>query len=56
MEDGNTPLAEMVAKFEEGSSLLKQCQSQLKAAELKIEQLNLDNGSTQPLDDSSVEA
>jgi exodeoxyribonuclease VII small subunit len=44
MENGDIPLADLVAKFEEGSKLLKQCQSQLKEAELKIEQLNLKTG------------
>ncbi|NBB80440.1 MAG: exodeoxyribonuclease VII small subunit [Verrucomicrobia bacterium] len=44
MENGDIPLADLVAKFEEGSKLLKQCQSQLKQAELKIEQLNLKTG------------
>ncbi|MGB0257356.1 MAG: exodeoxyribonuclease VII small subunit [Coraliomargarita sp.] len=44
MEDGETPLADLVAKFEEGSKLLKVCQDKLKEAELKIEQLNLKTG------------
>ncbi|NQY31664.1 MAG: exodeoxyribonuclease VII small subunit [Coraliomargarita sp.] len=56
MEEGDTPLADMVAKFEEGSKLLKMCQTQLKAAELKIEKLNLDSGEVELLDDDSVEA
>ena len=56
MEEGDTPLADMVAKFEEGSKLLKTCQTQLKAAELKIEKLNLDSGEVELLDDDSVEA
>ena len=33
------PLADLVAKFEEGHQLLKICQEHLHAAELKIEQL-----------------
>ena len=33
MENGNTPLADLVAKFEEGSKLLNHCQAQLKEAE-----------------------
>lgn len=53
MENGDTPLAELVAKFEEGSKLLKQCQVQLKEAELKIEQLNLKTGQLEAFDDSS---
>jgi len=44
MESGDIALADLVAKFEEGSKLLKECQKQLKDAELKIEKLNLDNG------------
>jgi len=39
MEGGKVPLSELVAQFEEGSRLLKHCQSRLKEAELKIEQL-----------------
>ncbi len=44
MENGDTPLAELIAKFEEGSILLKNCQKKLRDAELKIEQLNLETG------------
>ncbi|HVS53838.1 MAG TPA: exodeoxyribonuclease VII small subunit [Opitutaceae bacterium] len=39
MESGDVPLAELLAKFEEGSKLLKVCEVRLKDAELKIEQL-----------------
>lgn len=39
MESGEVPLAELLAKFEEGSRLLSQCEQRLKSAELKIEQL-----------------
>ena len=39
MESGDVPLAELLAKFEEGSKLLKVCESRLKDAELKIELL-----------------
>ncbi len=39
MESGDVPLAELLAKFEEGSRLLKICEARLKDAELKIEQL-----------------
>ncbi len=39
MESGDVPLAELLARFEEGSKLLKVCESRLKDAELKIEQL-----------------
>lgn len=54
MEEGETPLADLVAKFEEGSKLLKLCQGKLKEAELKIEQLNLQNGELEPAGDELV--
>ena len=50
MENGDIPLADLIAKFEEGSKLLKSCQSQLKQAELKIEQLNLKTGKLEDFD------
>ena len=53
MENGDTPLADLVAKFEEGSKLLNHCQAQLKEAELKIEQLNLKTGELEKFDHSS---
>ncbi len=39
MESGEVPLSELLAKFEEGTRLLKVCEGRLKDAELKIEQL-----------------
>jgi exodeoxyribonuclease VII small subunit len=39
MESGEVPLAELLARFEEGGKLLSLCEQRLKAAELKIEQL-----------------
>ncbi len=39
MESGDVPLADLLAKFEEGTRLLKHCEGRLKEAELKIEQL-----------------
>lgn len=39
MEQGGTPLADLLAKYEEGSKLLKICESRLQEAELKIEKL-----------------
>ncbi len=39
MESGDVPLAELLSRYEEGSRLLSVCEQQLKAAELKIEQL-----------------
>ncbi len=44
MESGDVPLAELLAKFEEGSALLKVCESRLKDAELKIELLKKQKG------------
>jgi exodeoxyribonuclease VII small subunit len=41
METGNVPLAALLAKFEEGTALLKICEARLKDAELKIEQLKM---------------
>ena len=37
LENGDTPLAELVSKFEEGAQLIAHCRSQLADAELKIE-------------------
>jgi exodeoxyribonuclease VII small subunit len=39
MEAGEVPLAELLAKYEQGTKLLKVCEARLKDAELKIEQL-----------------
>ena len=39
MESGDVPLAELLAKFEQGTQLLKVCETRLKDAELKIELL-----------------
>ena len=39
MESGDVPLADLLAKFEEGTKLLKICEGRLKDAELKIELL-----------------
>ena len=44
MESGEVPLAELLAKFEEGNKLLKHCEGRLKEAELKIEQLKKERG------------
>lgn len=56
LESGEVPLADMVAKFEEGHRLLKACQEHLHAAELKIEKLKLDDvgqAAFEPLDEES---
>lgn len=39
MEAGDVPLADLLAKFEDGNKLLKVCESRLKDAEMKIELL-----------------
>ncbi|MBC8011853.1 MAG: exodeoxyribonuclease VII small subunit [Burkholderiales bacterium] len=39
MESGDVPLADLLAKFEEGSKLLALCEQRLQSAELRIEQL-----------------
>ena len=39
MEEGEVPLAELLAKYEDGTKLLKICEARLQEAELKIEQL-----------------
>lgn len=39
LESGTVSLDELVAKYEEGMRLLKSCQANLQAAELRIEQL-----------------
>ena len=44
MESGDVPLAELMARFEDGSKLLKLCETRLKDAELKIELLKKQAG------------
>tara|TARA_B100001093_G_C26754403_1_gene982658 strand:- start:503 stop:742 length:240 start_codon:yes stop_codon:yes gene_type:complete len=56
MENGDTPLADLVAKFEEGSNLLKLCQSKIKTAEKKIQKLNIEDGTTEEFDDFQSES
>ncbi len=56
LESGEVSLADMVAKFEEGHHLLKICQDHLRAAELKIEKLKVDDSgqaSFSPLDEET---
>ena len=52
MESGQVPLAELLAKFEEGNKLLKVCEGRLKDAAMKIEQLKKqkDGAAFAPLD------
>ncbi len=39
LEEGEVPLADLLAKYEEGNALLRACGKRLQDAELKIEQL-----------------
>lgn len=39
MENGDLPLDDLIKKYEEGSKLLKHCDSKIKEAEKKIELL-----------------
>ncbi len=39
MEQGDVLLADLLARYEEGSKLLKVCEARLKEAEMKIEKL-----------------
>jgi exodeoxyribonuclease VII small subunit len=39
MESGDVPLADLLARFEQGTKLLKVCEARLQEAELRIEQL-----------------
>jgi len=39
MEQGEVPLAELMKQFEEGTKLLQLCETRLKDAEIKLEQL-----------------
>tara|TARA_B100000073_G_scaffold274289_1_gene234239 strand:- start:658 stop:882 length:225 start_codon:yes stop_codon:yes gene_type:complete len=51
LEDENINLEESVKSFEEGVTLVKECQKQLQNAELKIKKL-LDDGSSTEIDNS----
>ena len=44
LEDNDVSLEESVKKFEEGIKLVKDCQKQLKEAELKVNRLMGDGG------------
>jgi exodeoxyribonuclease VII small subunit len=55
MESGDVPLAELLAKFEEGTRLLKLCEGRLKEAELKIEQLKKQKDGTVSFDQFDTE-
>jgi exodeoxyribonuclease VII small subunit len=57
MEQGEVPLAELLARYEEGSKLLKVCEVRLKDAELKIEKLKKtkDGAAFEPFESSRAE-
>ena len=50
LEGGDVPLEAMVAKFAEGHALLAQCNEQLKAAQLRVEQLRAGENVPAPLE------
>ena len=50
MESGEVPLEDLVTQFAEGSQLLKKCQEMIKAAELKIEQIETSSDRTTPFE------
>lgn len=50
MESGEVPLADLLARFEEGTKLLKVCEARLRDAELKIEQLKKKKDGTAALE------
>ena len=58
MEQGEVPLADLLAKYEEGTKLLKLCETRLKDAELKIEKLKATKDGTaafEPFESSRAE-
>ena len=57
MEQGEVPLAELLARYEEGSKLLKVCEGRLKDAELKIEKLKKtkDGAAFEPFESSRAD-
>lgn len=44
LESGDVPLADLLSRYEEASGLLKTCQQQLDAAQLRIERLARKDG------------
>ncbi len=46
MESGETPLSDLVTRYEEGARLLKLCRKELEEAELKIKAVREQNGKT----------
>lgn len=56
MERGDIPLATMMQRFEEGQTLLKRCDDQLKTAELRLEKLTRTSPSvqTEPIEEQGI--
>ncbi len=53
LESGKAPLDQSISAYERGTALKKHCESKLRDAQLKIEQINLDqdgNVSKQPIE------
>ena len=57
MEEGNMPLDKMIAQFEEGQALVKQCSEKLNEVERRIEVLvkKGDEVVEEPFDDGEAE-
>ena len=58
MESGDLPLETLLARFEEGTRLVKTCQTKLEDAELKISKLEKNAAGEpvlQPVDDSLLD-
>ena len=53
MESGKVPLEKSLVLFEEGMSLIKECQGDLKKAEQRIEHLIHDSGKLKDLEESN---
>ena len=55
MESGEVPLADLIARFEQGTKLLQVCETRLKEAELRIEQLKKSKDGTLSLEKFDTE-
>lgn len=58
LESGDVPLEDALARFERGITLARQCQTMLKTAELRVDQLLGDdeNARVEPLDTNNLDA
>jgi exodeoxyribonuclease VII small subunit len=54
MENGDLPLETLLARFEEGTRMVKVCQEQLDQAELKIKQLEKNPAGEMVLKDAAT--